>query len=350
MLSTTSESQAAKQGGVVNDRFPFTPFPRGWFFFELSKNLPAGKLVGRQWLGESVVGWRAVDGQLCVANAFCPHLGAKLAPEAGGRVRDDHLVCPFHGFTYDVSGACVATPAAPPNPACRLRTFPTHEVNGFIFAYFDEAAHEPGWEPDWRVPSIDEAGWTRTLTHLYTVRTHPQETSENVIDLSHLSHVHDFDGVGHSGKVEVDGPRFATDFSFEGDYKFPFLRRRRTELSAIVEIWGLGFLFVETVSKALGARTQNWFLATPVDGDRVEILVSAKVQALDEAGTIKALGLVPKDLREKIMLPLVMYEFRKNIERDFSVWENKAYREYPLLNETDGNILQFRRYCTQFYY
>ena len=78
----------------------------------------------------------------------------------------------------------------------------------------------------------------------------------------------------------------------------------------------------------------------------MEILVSAKVQALDGTGTLR---FVPKRLRERIMLPLVMYEFKKNIERDFTIWENKAYREYPLLNAADGNILQFRRYCTQFY-
>ena len=268
----------------------------------------------------------------------------ELAPETGGTVKNGNLVCPFHGFTYDTSGACVSTPFVEPNPACRLRVYPTDEVNGFVFAYYDER----GREPDWRLPAMEEEGWTKTLTHVYSVKTHPQETSENVIDLSHLTFLHGFDGVGHSGAVDIDGPRFKTDFRFDGSYNYPLLRRVQTELSAQVQIWGLGFLFVETTSLALGARTLNWFLATPVDGDNVDILVSAKVQALDGGG-IKGFNLVPKRLREKIMLPLVMYEFKKNIENDFMVWENKVYRPYPLLNESDGEILKFRRYCTQFY-
>ena len=245
-----------------------------------------------------MVGWRGTDGKLCIANVFCPHLGAKLTPDAGGSIRNGHLVCPFHGFTYDSSGICIATPLATPNLACRLKVFPTEEINGFVFAYFDES----GRAPDWRLPSIDETGWTRTLTHVYSLKTHPQETSENVIDLSHLSVLHGFDEVGHSGKAEIDGPCFKTDFRFDGNYNFPFLWGMRTELSALVEIWGLGFLFVETVSKALGSRTLNWFLATPVDGENVDILVSAKVQALDASG-IKA----------------------------------------------DGDIFRFRHYCKQFY-
>lgn len=325
-------------------RFPFTPFPRGWFFFELAKNMPAGKLVGRQWMGEDVVGWRDASGRICVANAFCPHLGAKLSPATGGTLQDGNLVCPFHGFTYDATGACVATPFGPPSAACRLRVFPAEEVNGFVFAYYDET----GAGPDWHLPVREEKGWTKTLTHVYSLKTHPQETSENVIDLSHLSVLHGFDEVGHSGRFEIDGPSFRTDFRFDGDYHFPMFRAMRTELEAEVQIWGLGFLFVETVSRALGARTLNWFLATPVDGERVDILVSAKVQALPDSG-VRALRVVPRALREKLMLPIVMYEFKKNIERDFTVWENKAYREYPLLTAADGDILAFRRYCQQFY-
>lgn len=160
--------------------------------------------------------------------------------------------------------------------------------------------------------------------------------------------MHGFDGVGHSGHVEVDGPCFKTDFRFNGNYNYPILRRYRIELSAVVQIWGLGFLFVETRSGALGARTLNWFLTTPLDGEIVEILVSAKVQALDGGGS-KAIRLVPKKWRQKITLPLVMYEFKRNIERDFMVLENKAYNEYPPLTEADGEILKFRRYCQQFY-
>ena len=76
--------------------------------------MPPGKLVARQWMGQEVVGWRDDTGRICVANAFCPHLGAKLAPETGGTVRDGRLVCPFHGFTYDTTGACVATPYGSP--------------------------------------------------------------------------------------------------------------------------------------------------------------------------------------------------------------------------------------------
>ncbi len=145
------------------------------------------------------------------------------------------------------------------DPACRLRVYPAEEINDFVFAYCDGTGREPDWHP----PTRDEEGWTKTLTHVYSLKTHPQETSENVIDLSHLSFLHGFEGVSHSGRVEINGPCFKTDFRIDGSCHFPLLRTLRTELEAEVQTWGLGLLFVETVSRALSARTLNWFLSTP---------------------------------------------------------------------------------------
>ena len=330
-------------GSRANGRFPFTPFPRGWFFFELSKNMPVGRLVSRQWMGESVVAWRGEDGNVCIANAFCPHLGAKLAPETGGSVRNGNLVCPFHGFTYDTSGACVATPLAEPNPACRLRVYPSEEINGFVFGYYDER----GREPEWHLPTMDETGWTKTLTHVYSVRTHPQETSENVIDLSHLSFLHGFEGVGHSGNVEVDGPHFKTDFRVDGSYKFPLLKRigRSWKPKCRSGVW---------VSCSLRPFRNRWAHARGIGFSQRPWTVTRWTSSCRQgagAGWWRDQGTQsgPKRIAREIMLPLVMYEFKKNIENDFMIWENKAYRPYPLLNEADGEILNFRRYCTQFY-
>ena len=41
--------------GLGMARFPFTPFPRGWFFYELAEKLPQGKLMGRLWMGQETV-------------------------------------------------------------------------------------------------------------------------------------------------------------------------------------------------------------------------------------------------------------------------------------------------------
>ena len=129
------------------------------------------------------------DGDICVADAFCPHLGARLSPDTGGVVKDGNLVCPFHGFTYVVTRACVSTPNSSPASACRLNLFPVEEVNGFVSAWFDTADRKKPF----RLLVVSEEGWTHTSTHVYRIRSHPQESTENTIDLNHLSFLHDFE-------------------------------------------------------------------------------------------------------------------------------------------------------------
>ena len=93
------------------------------------------KLMQKTWMGKDIVVWCDENGRVCVAEAFCPHLGSYLGPAAGGRICDGPLVCPFHGFEYDATGQCVATPSAEPPKTAKLRVFTTREINDLIFAW-----------------------------------------------------------------------------------------------------------------------------------------------------------------------------------------------------------------------
>ena len=85
-------------------------------------------------MGENIIAWADEEGRVCVAEAYC--LGSNLGPAAGGRIRNGQLVCPFHGYEYDATGQCVATPYADPPKTARLRVFETQDVAGLIFAWW----------------------------------------------------------------------------------------------------------------------------------------------------------------------------------------------------------------------
>ena len=106
-----------------------SPFPEGWFFVASRQALSKAKLIKKVWMGETIVAWCDENGRVCVAEAYCPHLGADLGPDAGGRICAGRLVCPFHGYELDAAGQCVATPYAdPPRPrgceSSKYRKFP----------------------------------------------------------------------------------------------------------------------------------------------------------------------------------------------------------------------------------
>ena len=179
-----------------------SPFPEGWYFVASRQEILKAGILAKTWLGKNIVAW--CDESVCVAEAYCPHLGSYLGPEAGACLRGGRLVCPFHGFQYDTTGQCVATPYADPPKTARLQTFETKEIAGLIFAWWGIG----GRPPQWTLPAehVEQAGWSSIRVRTMRFPGHPQDTTENSVDLGHLRYVHGYDSVNRVGRILVDGP------------------------------------------------------------------------------------------------------------------------------------------------
>jgi len=202
---------ATRRKRIENAPLP-SPFPEGWYFISSRADLVKSRLIQRTWMGEHIIAWCDANGGVCVAEAFCPHLGADLGPDAGGRICDGRLVCPFHGYEFDASGQCVATPYADPPKTAKLRVFETQEVLGLIFAWWGIEGRAPQWSlPDY---PREEPGWTDFEIRTFRFAGHPQETTENSVDLGHLRYVHGYANVDRVARLSVDGACLNSDFDF----------------------------------------------------------------------------------------------------------------------------------------
>lgn len=134
------------------------PIARGWYLALYADELPPGSVQSLDYVGRKLVIFRTEDGQVALADAYCPHLGAHLG--IGGTVVGSALRCPFHGWEWEHSGACRNIPYTkriPPN--ARLQTYPVVERNGAIWFWFDPAGAPPSFE----VPVIAEWGSRTTV-------------------------------------------------------------------------------------------------------------------------------------------------------------------------------------------
>lgn len=172
-----------------------------WYVVLESKDVPVHKPVGVTRLGEKLVFWRDGSGRVQAMADRCPHLSASLAQ---GKICDDRLVCPFHAFEFDQSGACRYIPAlgkngAPPK-AMHTRTYPLYEAHGFIWLYWGTPKATPQ-PPQWF--DIDESFSYSGYQDPWPV--HYSRMAENQLDVMHLAHVHT-DTIGRGHKVVVEGP------------------------------------------------------------------------------------------------------------------------------------------------
>jgi phenylpropionate dioxygenase-like ring-hydroxylating dioxygenase large terminal subunit len=292
-------------------RFPF-PMPNGWFIVSKADEIAPLEVKSLFYFGRDLVLYRTAAGAARLVSAYCAHLGAHLA--AGGRVEDDAIVCPFHGWNYDGStGNCVAIPYGSgkiPSQA-KIRAYPTIERNRMVWAWF----HAEGKPPFYDVPEVkefDDPEFGDPYTVDFTLKTVCQEMAENNHDSAHFQFVHGTESIPEE------------DVFIEGTYK---------------RVIGMNGAFTrETFGLGLGVlRVKDYVTffssTTPVDEEHVQVrwtFLSPRSSG-PEAAQAAALG------------------FTSGLSQDIPIWENKRYVERPILIKDERTILDHRAWCQQFY-
>ncbi|MDP2315211.1 MAG: Rieske 2Fe-2S domain-containing protein [Pseudomonadota bacterium] len=327
-------------------RFPFSPFPTGWYVVASLSELAPGALTARRFMGQEVVVYRTRAGVVCLADAFCPHLGAHLGH--GGTVEGETLRCPFHDFRFDTGGVCVSTPYghAPPG-AARLRQWTVREKNGYVLAWFDAAGGPPTFEvPD--IPVSD--AWSAPWSEVRVIRSHPQETTENSVDVGHFSAVHKYTGFETRTEMVTAGPYLHARYSMLRDAGFSGRAGQRLRVEYDVHVHGLGWSFVEARVPELGLESRYFVLPTPLDGEHVEMRIATTVRSPEEPGRISPfLRLLPVAWVRAIIGELTWRAFRGDVSQDLEIWENKRYIHPPALAKGDGPVGRYRQWARQFY-
>ncbi|HTY17159.1 MAG TPA: Rieske 2Fe-2S domain-containing protein [Myxococcota bacterium] len=302
------------------------PIPNGWFAVAFSRDLVPGDVKRIHYFGEDLVLFRTRSGAARVLDAYCAHLGAHLGE--GGRVIGESIRCPFHGWRYDGSGACVEIPYCDKiPPRARLRGWDVLERNHLIFVW----RHAEGKPPDWEVPALPEferPDWSPPRTFELAVPVHMQDMHENNNDPVHFHFVH--------GNLQM--PRAEIEFREQGRVMHMVSRQRREtpygtfDTALETDSWGLGLAAVRIVG--IGDAGLLMFSSTsPVDRRNTHSrwVFTVSRDFADAAGEDFVQGL------------------SNGVLQDLRIWTHKVHRAEPVLCEADGYLAQFRRWARQFY-
>ncbi len=281
-----------------------------------------------QYLGEALVLFRGEDGVARVFDAYCPHLGAHIG--FGGRVCGDGIACPFHGWRFDGDGQLVEVPGLDRHPRASAHAWPVCERNGRIFAWH----HAEGLPPNYEVIGYrsDESKWTPWRSNSYRVRVHVQDLTENIIDRSHFSAVHDM-AAPDSRHFDV---RFeGTSMVVEQSLKVTAVDVSGYEIQTTSTTCGPGIVAVEVSQDPIEMLT--YITQTPIDDQLTEVNLCFSMKALLDDKATESIS----ELNDRIT--------NEQFAQDVPIWENKIYRERPMLTTNDGPVTQYRRWFRQFY-
>jgi nitrite reductase/ring-hydroxylating ferredoxin subunit len=162
---------------------------RYWQPAALVEELDPARPVRRvRLLGEDLVLFRDPAGRYGLLDRHCAHRGADLA---FGRCEDGGLRCPFHGWLFDIAGACLEQPAEPPGSNFRQKirqtAYPCVERGGIVWAYMG-----PGTPPPF--PAFD--CFVAPGSHVFAFKGFMEcnwlQALEVGIDPAHASFLHRF--------------------------------------------------------------------------------------------------------------------------------------------------------------
>jgi len=173
-----------------------------WYAILDSKELKLNKPIGVTRIREKLVLWRCENGKVnCIFDKCC-HRGASLSL---GKVVNDQIVCPFHGFHYDSTGKVTLIPANGKNSEVPQRYcvnyYRVEEKYGIIWLWYGDTKDVLPEIPFFKElrSGFSYGGFSEMWPVHYT------RAIENQLDVVHLPFVHT-SSIGRGNKTVVNGP------------------------------------------------------------------------------------------------------------------------------------------------
>ena len=116
-----------------------------WYPAIQAKRVGKRKPVRLKLLGGYLALFRGKDGSIAALGDVCPHRGGSLG--SGDSHFPGTVTCPYHGWTFDAEGACVAVLTEGPDSyipgKAWARKYPTTTLKGVVFVWMGDGEPVP---------------------------------------------------------------------------------------------------------------------------------------------------------------------------------------------------------------
>jgi phenylpropionate dioxygenase-like ring-hydroxylating dioxygenase large terminal subunit len=136
-------------------------------------------------LGENLIAFRTTSGAVGLIQDACPHRGASMF---FGRNEEEGLRCVYHGWKFDVGGACVDMPSEPAESnfktKVRTKAYKAVERAGMVWAYLGPREVPPP------LPTLEATMLEGSRPQLCVMEANWLQTVEGDLDTAHLGFLH----------------------------------------------------------------------------------------------------------------------------------------------------------------
>lgn len=180
-----------------------------WHVVGFSTDFEPGKPYPVRLLGRDIMVWRDSKDQLHAWEDLCIHRGARLS---FGSIKNDEVVCPYHGWRYNTEAQCTLIPSAPnEKPMAKAKAFPWSVEERYGFAWVclgDPQVDIPNF-PQW-----DDPDQKKVHVGPFEFGANGYRAIENFVDITHFPFVHGGTNGDPDNPDEI--PPFTVEMTDEG--------------------------------------------------------------------------------------------------------------------------------------
>ena len=323
-------NQALPDPYVIEGSLP-ERYPRGWFcigahyeFTSMPRKL--------DYFGTSLVAYRgAQSGEVHVLDAYCPHMGANLA---GGQVRGNSVICPFHAWSWGPDGMCDDIPYAKKIPdKARIKSWPVMEENELVYVWNDPDGGPPIEGQRIAHESVlDEFSWTPWVIHRVTVESNCRELIDNMADKAHFGPVHGSQKITFFQNIS-EGHTYTQLMKGEGP---------AGAIDSRATYYGPGYMlhYMDMHTPDGVEPYLSLVMNVPTRMDQFEFLAGFKYPVAPgmEGNELAQINFVREQTEDNI----------QGVFADLAIWQDKVTIDNPLLCDGDGPVNRLRQWYKQF--
>ena len=304
-----------------------------WYVVLDAKQVKKNKLLGVTRLSDKLVFWRDDQNQVhCIFDKCC-HRGASLST---GKIVDNHVECPFHGFQYDASGKVQYIPANGKNAKVpdryKVNAYLVKEAYGFIWLWYsDQRTNVP------EIPFFEElregfsyGGFSETWKVHYT------RAIENQLDVVHLPFVH-ATTIGKGNSRLVNGPVVTWNdnrmtFYVKNEKDQGQIPKKPNEIENYEELFHLQFQMPNTWQNIISDQVRIVAAFVPIDEENTHIYLRFYQKFLRTPGVKQIVNSL-----SSIMNKTILHQDRKvvltqlPIKSELVMGENLIQGDLPII-------------------
>lgn len=163
-----------------------------WYVAALSREVKRGALHKTIICGEPVVLFRDQAGKPFALRDICPHRGIPLSY---GRVVQDQVECPYHGWKFDGTGVCREIPSLCSGQdldptKIKVRSWPLEERQGVIWIFMGEKDADPTVAPPVPLLRALPIDVQPKVAEIATFQCHIDHAVIGLMDPAHGPYIH----------------------------------------------------------------------------------------------------------------------------------------------------------------